>query len=117
MDSSAGQLPKDGPVVIFTASFEGQPADNASRFVDWLSSLQGDELTGVKYGVFGSGNSDWVATYHRIPKLCDDVMEKRGATRLVSRGEGDSGKAEFFEIFDEFVAELWGSLTKVFLVL
>ncbi|KAK1223348.1 hypothetical protein PQX77_013780 [Marasmius sp. AFHP31] len=112
MDSSTGQLPKDGPVIIFTASYEGEPADNASRFVDWLSNLQEDELKGVKYAVFGSGNSDWVATYHRIPKLCDDVMEKRGATRLVARGEGDSGKAEFFEIFDEFVTGLWGCLTK-----
>ncbi|KAL0562835.1 hypothetical protein V5O48_019243, partial [Marasmius crinis-equi] len=112
MDSSTGQLPTDGPVVIFTASYEGQPADNASRFVDWLSSLQGDELKGVKYAVFGSGNSDWVTTYHRVPRLCDEVLEKRGGTRLVERGEGDSGKAEFFELFDEFVEGLWGRLTK-----
>ncbi|KAJ8077444.1 hypothetical protein PM082_001874 [Marasmius tenuissimus] len=112
MNAFTGQLPKDGPVIIFTASYEGQPADNASRFVDWLSSLQGDELKGVKYAVFGSGNSDWVATYHQIPKLCHNVMEKRGATRLVARGEGDSAKAEFFEIFDEFTSGLWDCLTK-----
>ncbi|KAF9263922.1 cytochrome P450 [Marasmius fiardii PR-910] len=112
MDSSSGKLPTDGPVVIFTASYEGQPADNASRFVDWLESLKGEELKGVKYAVFGSGNSDWVATYHRIPKLCDETMEQRGGIRLVSRGEGDSGKAEFFEVFDGFVARLWNRLTK-----
>ncbi|KAK1222358.1 hypothetical protein PQX77_014808, partial [Marasmius sp. AFHP31] len=94
LHSSTGQLPKDGPIIIFTASYEGEPADNASRFVDWLSNPQGDELKGVKYAVFGPGNSNWVATY-QIPKLCDDVMEKRGATRLVARGEGDSAKAEF----------------------
>ncbi|KAF9263923.1 bifunctional P-450/NADPH-P450 reductase [Marasmius fiardii PR-910] len=112
MDSASGKLPTDGPVVIFTASYEGQPADNALKFVDWLSNLEGEELKGVKYAVFGSGNSDWVTTYHRIPKLCDETIERRGGTRLLTRGEGDSGKAEFFEVFDEFVAGLWDRLTK-----
>ncbi|KAG7093355.1 hypothetical protein E1B28_007036 [Marasmius oreades] len=112
MDSLSGKLPTDGPVVLFTASYEGQPADNASRFVDWLVNLQGEELKGVKYAVFGSGNSDWVATYHRIPKLCDETIEKRGGTRLLPRGEGDSGKGEFFEVFDEFIAAMWDRLTK-----
>ncbi|KAF9263918.1 fatty acid hydroxylase [Marasmius fiardii PR-910] len=113
MNSSSGKLPTDGPVVIFTASYEGQPADNASRFVDWLVNLRGSgELKGVKYAVFGSGHSDWVATYHQIPRLCDEIIEQRGGTRLLTRGEGDSGKAEFFEVFDEFVAGLWDRLTK-----
>ncbi|KAK7038997.1 hypothetical protein VNI00_010389 [Paramarasmius palmivorus] len=112
MDSSSGQLPTDGPVVILTASYEGQPADNAVRFFDWLSSLQGDGFKGVKYAVFGSGNSDWVQTYHKIPKLVDEIIEQRGGTRLLPRGAGDSGKADFFEVFDEFVADLWRCLTK-----
>ncbi|KAL0564092.1 hypothetical protein V5O48_017963 [Marasmius crinis-equi] len=114
MDSFTGSLATDGPVIVFTASYEGQPADNASRFVDWLQSLPdtSSQLKGVKYAVFGSGNSDWVATYHRIPKLCDEIIEKRGGTRLVQRGEGDSGKAEFFEVFDEFVEGLWQQLAK-----
>jgi cytochrome P450/NADPH-cytochrome P450 reductase len=47
--------------------------------------------------VFGAGNHDWVATYQRIPKLCDAVLEERGAHRLLPRGEGDAGGAEFFQ--------------------
>ncbi|ESK91468.1 cytochrome p450 [Moniliophthora roreri MCA 2997] len=112
MDSSTGKLPTDGPVVILTASYEGQPADNAARFFDWLSSLQGEELKDVKYAVFGSGHSDWVQTYHRIPKFVDEIIEQRGGSRLLPRGAGDSGKADFFEVFDEFVGDLWQCLTK-----
>ncbi|KAF4598867.1 hypothetical protein EYR38_007278 [Pleurotus pulmonarius] len=110
LDSATNNLPTDGPVLIITASFEGQPADNAKQFVDWLSNLQSQELQGVKYAVFGCGNHDWVQTYQRIPALCDDLLEKRGGRRLVPRGAGDAGLAEFFQVFDEFEASLWEGL-------
>ncbi|ESK87864.1 cytochrome p450 [Moniliophthora roreri MCA 2997] len=112
MDSYTGVLPTDGPIVVFTASYEGQPADNAARFVDWLSSLQGDELNGVRYGVFGCGNADWAQTLQRIPRLCDDLMEKRGGKRILPRGEADSGKGDFFEVFQRFAESLWAALAK-----
>ncbi len=116
-------------MLIITASFEGeffprlnshslthvigQPADNAKQFVDWLSNLQSQELQGVKYAVFGCGNHDWVQTYQRIPALCDNLLEKRGGKRLVPRGAGDAGLAEFFQVFDEFEASLWKGLATV----
>lgn len=100
-------------MLIVTASFEGQPADNAAHFVEWLSSLTGSELSQVKFGVFGCGNRDWVATYQRIPKLIDRVFEERGATRLVAHGEGDAGGSDFFDSFDTWETNLWTILTKV----
>ena len=57
MDSAMAKVPKDQPVVIITPSYEGQPADNAARFVEWLESLEGDALQGVDYAVFGCGHS------------------------------------------------------------
>jgi cytochrome P450/NADPH-cytochrome P450 reductase len=60
--------------------------------------------------VFGAGNHDWVATYQRIPKLCDAVLEERGAHRLLPRGEGDAGGAEFFQAFDAYEGQLWETL-------
>ncbi|KAE9393363.1 cytochrome P450 [Gymnopus androsaceus JB14] len=114
LDSATGHLPTDGPVVICTASYEGQPADNAARFVDWLSALKADELKGVRYAVFGCGNSDWVQTYQRIPTLVDTTLEERGAERLLTRGAGDSNEGNFFDIFDQFVSDLWTTLTKVY---
>ncbi|KAF8998906.1 cytochrome P450 oxidoreductase OrdA-like protein [Hymenopellis radicata] len=115
LDSITGHLPTDGPVVIVTASFEGrcQPADNAARFVDWISHLEGQQLAGVKYTVFGCGNSEWVQTYQRIPKLCDSLIEEHGGERLLSRGEGDASQGQFFQIFDEYEGKLWETLSTV----
>ena len=56
MDMAAESVPKDQPVVLITASYEGQPPDNAARFVTWLEGLKGNELTGVKYAVYGCGH-------------------------------------------------------------
>lgn len=52
-------------------------------------------------------------TYQRIPTLCDELLEKGGAERLVARGEGNAAGAEFFEAFDNFEATLWETLEKV----
>ncbi|KAJ7187234.1 fatty acid hydroxylase [Mycena filopes] len=112
LDSALGKVPKDGPVVIITASFEGEPADNAARFVDWLRNIDGNELEGCCFAVFGCGNSDWATTFQKIPTLCDELFEKRGGTRLVARGSGDAGAGDFFQKFDEFEASMWEALSK-----
>ena len=91
----------------------GQPADNAAHFVEWLSSLSGSELSKVSFAVFGCGNHDWVSTYQRIPTLCDDLFAKLGGKRLLARGAGDAGSAEFFETFDHWEAQLWTALAQV----
>ena len=52
----ATNLPKDRPVLIITASYEGEPPDNARSFISWLTSLDGTPLDGVQYAVFGCGN-------------------------------------------------------------
>ncbi|PSR72168.1 hypothetical protein PHLCEN_2v11960 [Hermanssonia centrifuga] len=114
MDSAMEHVPTDGPVIVVTASFEGQPADNAAHFVTWLTSLKGKELDNVAFGVFGCGNHDWVATYQRIPTLCDQLFAERGAKRIIERGEGDAGSGDFFESFDKWEAKLWATLTKEF---
>lgn len=55
LDSAASGLSKDDPVVIITASYEGQPPDNAGHFCTWLDKV--DKVDGTKYAVFGVGNS------------------------------------------------------------
>jgi cytochrome P450 / NADPH-cytochrome P450 reductase len=62
--------------------------------------------------VFGAGNHDWVATYQRIPRICDDTIKERGGRRLLTRGEGDAGGAEFFQAFDNYESQLWETLVK-----
>jgi cytochrome P450 / NADPH-cytochrome P450 reductase len=92
LDDYVGRLPKEGLVVIVTASYNGLPPDNAVEFCEWLRSdaLNAESLQGVKYAVFGCGNRDWVATFQAIPRLIDERMAACGATRIVSLGEGDA---------------------------
>ena len=56
LDEVTGKVPNDRPVFIATASYEGQPTDNAVHFVEWLGGLENKELEGVRYAVFGCGN-------------------------------------------------------------
>ncbi|KAI0655429.1 bifunctional P-450/NADPH-P450 reductase [Cubamyces menziesii] len=113
LDSAIDRHPKDGPVIIVTASYEGQPADNAAHWVEWMSNVQEpDAFKGIKYAVFGCGNRDWVKTYQRIPTLIDETVAAHGATRLVPRGEGDAGGGDFFESFDKWMKALADALLK-----
>lgn len=41
------------------------------------------------------GNRSWASTYQRIPRLIDDMMKAKGASRLTEIGEGDA--ADDFE--------------------
>lgn len=113
LDSVKDGFPKDGPVVILTASYEGQPADNAAHFVEWLRGLSGSPLEGVKYAVFGAGNRDWARTYQAIPTLIDARMAECGAERLLPRAAADAGGADFSGEFDKWETALWPVLQKV----
>lgn len=58
LDDANQNVPKGQPVVIVTASYEGQPPANAAIFVDWMESLKSDEMKGLDYAVFGCGHHD-----------------------------------------------------------
>lgn len=91
LDDAVDNLPKEGGVLIFCASYNGAPPDNATEFVKWLQSdLSKDAFAGVKYAVFGCGNSDWAATYQSVPRLIDEQLAAHGATNVFERGEGNA---------------------------
>ncbi|KAH7367976.1 bifunctional P-450:NADPH-P450 reductase [Plectosphaerella cucumerina] len=117
LDSANGSLPTDGPVAIVTASYEGHPPDNAGHFVSWIEGLakegQDSPLKDVSYAVYGCGNRDWVQTFHRIPKLVDESLEKAGASRVAPMGLTDVSTGEVFTDFETWEDEtLWPSLKK-----
>ncbi|MEP7300380.1 MAG: cytochrome P450 [Caldimonas sp.] len=109
LDEHAGRLPTDGAVAIVTASYEGQPPDNARQFSAWLDTLAPGALAGVRYAVFGCGNRQWARTYQAVPKRLDAALEAAGATRIRPRGETDAG-GDFFGDFDEWYGGLWSDL-------
>jgi cytochrome P450 / NADPH-cytochrome P450 reductase len=91
LDDFVGKLPEQGGVLIFCASYNGAPPDNATQFVKWLGgALPKDALAKVRYAVFGCGNSDWAATYQSVPRFIDEQLTAHGARSLAGRGEGDA---------------------------
>ncbi|HYB02288.1 MAG TPA: cytochrome P450 [Ktedonobacteraceae bacterium] len=115
LDDYVQQLPKEGAVVIVTASYNGTPPDNAEAFCRWLTepSLATDAFNGVKYTVFGCGNHEWAATFQAIPRLVDHSLEQHSATRIYPRGEGDAA-GDFDSAFQAWYQPLWHTLAEVF---
>ena len=89
LNSATNHLSRRNPIAIIAASYNGQPSSNAAEFVAWLQTLGCDRLAGVTFAVFGCGHHDWAATFLKIPKHLDRVLEERGATRLASLGTTD----------------------------
>jgi cytochrome P450/NADPH-cytochrome P450 reductase len=102
LDAATEKLPTDRPAVLITASYEGQPPDNAASFCGWLGRLKGDELHNVSYAVFGCGHHDWSQTFHRIPKTVDRTMAEHGASRLCELGLSDVAQGDMFTDFEQW---------------
>ena len=111
LDDHVGSLPKEGALIVVTASYNGQPPDNAAKFCQWLQdpSLPADAFAGVEYSVFGCGNRDWAATYQAIPTLIDAQLEKHGAKPMYRRGEGDA-RGDFDSDYRTWYGGLWPSV-------
>lgn len=64
LDSALQNVPKNDPVVFISASYEGNPPDNAAHFFEWLNSFKKEkELEGVNYAVFGCGHREFHCTH------------------------------------------------------
>ncbi|MCX5384271.1 cytochrome P450 [Streptomyces sp. NBC_00083] len=90
LDAHAGALPRDRPVVIVAASYNGQPTDDAARFVRWAEDAEPGAADAVPYAVLGVGDRNWAATYQRVPTLIDERLAALGGERLLPRAEADA---------------------------
>lgn len=113
LDSHAGNLPKKGVVLIISASYNGNPPDNAKKFVEWLEKASEHEVKGVHYAVFGCGDKSWATTYQKVPFFIDEQLAIKGAERLTERGEGDASD-DFEEAYEEWREQLWNDVADYF---
>ncbi|HEV7636596.1 MAG TPA: cytochrome P450 [Bradyrhizobium sp.] len=114
LDDYVGKLPGEGGVLIFCASYNGAPPDNATQFIKWLGGdLAKDAFSNVRYALFGCGNSDWAATYQSIPRLIDEQLAAHGARSVYSRGEGDA-RGDLDGEFESWFAKLAPQATREF---
>ncbi|KAH8731262.1 cytochrome P450 [Phaeosphaeriaceae sp. PMI808] len=111
LDSARENMPTDKPVVIITASYEGQPADNAAHFVNWVGTLKKGDIGDVSFATFGCGHRDWAKTFLHIPKYLDTTLTELGAVGLVEMGSTDAAQGDIFTDFETWEDQvLWPAL-------
>ncbi len=90
------QLQAEQIVVFVLATYEGGVAPGRSAgFVHWLTDFSNDfrvnkkMLAGVRFAVFGCGNSDYDKNFNAVAKAVNNSMLLLGAQQLYKRGDGD----------------------------
>ena len=111
LDDHGPDLPTDGAVVVVSASYNGEPPENATAFVDKLRAraVPDGSYAGVRFTVFGCGDTDWAATYQAVPILLDTELERLGGNRIHPRGAGDA-QADFDGQYRAWHADLWADV-------
>lgn len=98
----------DRPLTVFLMATygEGEPTDNAVRFMEWLSEENSsDDLSGLKYTVFGLGNRQY-EHFNMAAKKTDTFLTKRGAHIVYPMGMGDDDR-DIEADFEEWKENLW----------
>uniref|UniRef100_A0A8C0GY74 tRNA 4-demethylwyosine synthase (AdoMet-dependent) n=1 Tax=Chelonoidis abingdonii TaxID=106734 RepID=A0A8C0GY74_CHEAB len=87
--------------VFLVATYtDGQPTENAAWFCKWLEEAVNDfrfgktYLKGMRYAVFGLGNSVYVDHYNTVGKNIDKWLWMLSASRIMTRAEGDCSVAK-----------------------
>ncbi|KAG9328018.1 hypothetical protein JZ751_016934, partial [Albula glossodonta] len=82
-------------VFLLATYTEGTPTKNAEWFCKWLEEASTDfrygktYLKGMKYAVFGLGNSVYTDHYNTVSKNVDKWLWMLSGSRVMTRGEGD----------------------------
>lgn len=113
LDEYVAKLPKEGAVFIITASYNGNAPKNARKFIKWLKEGDTEALDGVKFAVFGCGDTNWASTYQSIPNFIDEKLTEKGAVRLVQKGQGDAS-SDFEKQFEDWYDLLWPTIFDAF---
>ncbi|KAM8854365.1 S-adenosyl-L-methionine-dependent tRNA 4-demethylwyosine synthase TYW1 isoform 2-T2 [Synchiropus picturatus] len=95
-DNLADECASRSVCVFLVATYtDGEPTENAEWFCKWLEEASTDfrygktYLKGLRYAVFGLGNSVYVGHYNTVGKNVDKWLWMLSGVRIMSRGEGD----------------------------
>ncbi|NXE49603.1 TYW1 synthase, partial [Casuarius casuarius] len=87
-------------VFVVATYTDGQPTENAAWFCKWLEEAANDfrfgkmYLKGLRYAVFGLGNSVYVDHYNTVGRNIDRWLWMLSASRIMTRAEGDCNVAQ-----------------------
>lgn len=89
LDNYINKLNEFKFVFIITASYDGKPTYNATKFINWLEFSK-ISLSGIKYAVLGCGHTDWVNTYQAVPIKINNLFNLYGAEQFLDRAEANA---------------------------
>ncbi|KAL1918647.1 uncharacterized protein VTP21DRAFT_2669 [Calcarisporiella thermophila] len=105
-------------IFVLATYGEGEPTDSAKEFWEIVcsedSAFKGEEkerpLENLRYFIFGLGNRGY-ELFNECSRRVDKELQRWGATRLGSRGEGDDD-SNLEEDFLTWKEEIWSILSK-----
>lgn len=103
-------MASDELMVVVASSYNGQPTDDAARFVAWLRNREPGSLQGRSYTVLGIGDRSYADTYQYVPTCVDEALAAAGAARVVPRGAADVG-GNFAAAVTEWSNTLWRTVS------
>ncbi|GBF99888.1 hypothetical protein Rsub_12684, partial [Raphidocelis subcapitata] len=109
-------LPAAGAVAVLTSTYNGQPPDNAAAFAKWLDAAAAGSAAGVKFSVYGVGNSQWAATFQAFPKRVAAGLARAGAAPLLPLSTVDVDQAGVSDAFEEWGDALVSAMLSAFQV-
>ncbi|KAI9703905.1 MAG: NADPH-cytochrome P450 reductase [Candelina mexicana] len=113
-------FPSDRVAIFVLATYgEGEPTDNAVDFYEFItgedvSFSQGvgaddKPLSNLRYVAFGLGNNTY-EHYNSMVRRVNTALERLGAARVGSPGEGDDGAGTMEEDFLSWKEPMWSAL-------
>lgn len=100
---------------------EGEPTDNAADFYQFITgddvafesgaAAEDKPLSSMKYVAFGLGNNTY-EHYNAMVRQIDSALQKLGASRVATAGEGDDGAGTMEEDFLAWKEPMWAALTE-----
>ncbi|MDH5858268.1 sulfite reductase flavoprotein subunit alpha [Lampropedia aestuarii] len=92
-------------LVIISSSFgDGEPPANAAFFLAQV--LQSDDLTGLRYALFGLGDTGY-PQFCGFTKQLDAALQARGAQAVIPRVDADTDYEDFFTQWTAGLEQLW----------
>ena len=106
-DYSLDQLSGEKNVALITSTYgDGEPPDNATDFVENLLSDSAPRMEGVKFAVFGLGDTEY-PDFCETGKVIDRRFGELGGERILERVDSD---VDYDEPFDGWKANILQAL-------
>ncbi|RFU23791.1 hypothetical protein B7463_g12545, partial [Scytalidium lignicola] len=99
---SISRIPESVIVIFIISTYgEGDPSDNATNFISWLSRNEAVQFPNLRYTAFGLGNKNY-KYYNRVIDVVTSALDRLQAKALIPICKADDSKGTTEEDFTEW---------------